>query len=223
MTPSKHGDPLHRRTTRPAIPTTHGRVFRVLVAGVALLATVSGARSLGAVEPATSVARAKQQQQQQQQVPSSLAQAIRTAERQTGERAREIELERDRGIEVYEIKTVSRDKSSLVLIDPASGNVVDVGTSGFLSSIGNIFEREDEQEDQADFARLEAVSMTLADAVETAEKETGGRAVEASVGSQYSATLFHVRVVKDFIAQRVMVDPSTGKVITVPRRDRDQH
>jgi uncharacterized membrane protein YkoI len=220
MTPSKHGDRLHWRTTRPAIPTTHGRVFRMLVAGVALLATVSGARSLGAVEPATSVARAEQQQQ----VPSSLAQAIRTAERQTGERATEIELERDRGIEVYEIKTVSRDKSSLVLIDPASGNVVDVGTSGFLSSIGNIFEREDEQEDQADFARLEAVSMMLADAVETAEKETGGRAVEASVGSQYGATLFHVRVVKDFIAQRVMVDPSTGKVITVPRRgDRDRH
>ena len=172
----------------------------VLSAGVIVLAILLGSRGAGAVETA-SVGPAGQHPQ----TPSSLAQAIRIAERETGERARKVEMERERGVEVYEIDTVLRDRSSTVPVDLAS-------------SIGTIFDSEDQREDQALFDRLAAISMTLADAVEVAEKETGGRAVEASVGSQYGSTQFQVRVVKDFVTQRVVVDPSTGKVVTVPRR-----
>jgi uncharacterized membrane protein YkoI len=64
--------------------------------------------------------------------------------------------------------------------------------------------------------------MTLADAVDVAEKETGGRAVEASMRRQYGSTLFEVRVVKDLSTHKVVVDPVTRRVVTVPRRkDRD--
>src|SRR2546426_6233261 len=58
--------------------------------------------------------------------------------------------------------------------------------------------------------------MTLADAIETAEKGTGGRAVEAALKSQYGSALFEVRVVKDLAPQKVLVDPATGKVVAVP-------
>ena len=67
--------------------------------------------------------------------------------------------------------------------------------------------------------------MSLADAIDAAQKETGGRAVKAAVKSRYGATLFAVKVVKDLTLQKVMLDPATGKVVTVPsqgkRKDDD--
>jgi uncharacterized membrane protein YkoI len=174
-----------------------------LVAGIATLVDASGVT--------TSIAQAPPQQP-----PTSLAQAVRAAEKQTGGRARKAEMERKRGVDVYEIKTVSKDGSAKVLVDPASGNVLRVHTPGFVSSIGNVFDRDDQREDQAAFARLEASSMTLAAAIDAAQKETGGRAVKAALKSQYGSTLFEVGVVKDWTTQKVLVDPATAKVVTVP-------
>jgi uncharacterized membrane protein YkoI len=153
--------------------------------------------------------------------PTSLAQAIRAAEQETAGRARKAELEQDRGTDVYEIKTVAKDKSATVLVELVSGKVIRVEGTGFLSGV---FEREDRREDQAELARLEALSMTLADATGAAERETGGRAVEASLRSQYGQTLFQVRVVKDLVPQRVMVDPASGRVVTLAQPGhRDDH
>jgi len=150
---------------------------------------------------------------------------VRVAEKQTGGRARKAETERERGVYVYEIKTVSKDGSATVLVDPASGNVLRVDTPGFIASIANVFDRDDQRRDQAAFARLEVSSMALAGAIEAAEKETGGRAVEAALKSQDGSGLFEVRVVKDSAPQKVLVEPATGKVQTVPphggRKDDD--
>lgn len=159
------------------------------------------------------------------QAPIPLAHAVSVAEKQTGGRARKAEMERERGIYVYEIKTVSKDGSAKVLVDPASGNVLRVHTPGFIASIANVFDRDDQRKDQAAFAQLEASPMTLAGAIEAAEKETGGRAVEAALKSQYGSALFEVRVVKDLAPQKVLVDLATGKVVTLPphggRKDDD--
>ncbi len=159
------------------------------------------------------------------QAPTPLAHAVRVAEKQTGGRARKAETERERGVYVYEIKTVSKDGSATVLVDPASGNVLRVDTPGFIASIANVFDRDDQRRDQAAFARLEVSSMALAGAIEAAEKETGGRAVEAALKSQDGSGLFEVRVVKDSAPQKVLVEPATGKVQTVPphggRKDDD--
>src|SRR5439155_17700849 len=145
----------------------------------------------------------------------SLAQAVRVAEKQTGGRARKAEMERERGIDVYEIKTVSKDGSAKVLVDPASGNILRVVTPGFVSSITNVFDRDDQRKDQAAFAWLGTSSMTLASAIDAAQKETGGKAVKAALKSQYGSTLFEVSVVKDWTTQKVVVDPATAKVVTV--------
>jgi len=180
-----------------------------LLAGVAALADAT-----------TSSAQAPSRQP-----PTSLAQAVRVAEKQTGGRARKAEMERERGIDVYEIKTVSKDGSAKVLVDPASGNILRVVTPGFVSSIANVFDRDDQRKDQAAFARLEGSPMTLASAIDAAQKETGGRAVKGALKSQYGSTLFEVSVVKDWTTQKVLVDPATAKVVTVPpqgkRRDDD--
>ena len=132
-------------------------------------------------------------------------------------------MERKRGVYVYEIKTVSKDGSAKVLVDPTSGNVLRADTPGFVSSIANVFDRDDQRKDQAAFARLEASSMTLAAAIDAAQKESGGRAVRAALTSRYDATLFEVRVVKDWTTQNVLVDPATAKVVTVPPRGKHKN
>lgn len=208
----------------PTVATTSGLYRRTVLWGgllvrVAALAAALGVPDILAVlEATTLVAHAAPQQQAQ----TSLAQAVRVAEQQTGGRARKVEMERDKGIEVYEITTVSKDSAATVLVDAASGNVVQVETPGFLSSIANLFDRDDARKDHAAFAQLAASAMTLAGAIDAAEKETGGRAVKAALKSRYGSMLFEVGVVKDWIMQKVLVDPTTAKVVTLPPHGKHQ-
>jgi uncharacterized membrane protein YkoI len=175
------------------------------------------------LEATTSVAQAPAQAARSvggsgPQVQTSLAQAVRIAEQQTGGRARKAELEREKSTYVYEIKTVSKDSAAKVLVDPASGTVLRFDAPGFISSIAGVFDRDDQRKDQAAFARLEASSMTLAGAIDSAEKEAGGRAVKAVLKSLYGSTLFEVSVVKDLTTHKLAVDPATAKVVTVAPR-----
>jgi uncharacterized membrane protein YkoI len=151
--------------------------------------------------------------QPQTQAPTSLAQAVRIAEQRTSGHARKVEIENERGIDVYEIKTVAKDKGACVYVEIATGRVVRVEGSGFLE---NVFDREDRWEEQAALARLEASSMNLAAAIEAAEKETGARAVEAWMYDQYGSMAFEVGVVKDWVKQQVLIDPATARVIPRP-------
>ena len=195
-----------------------------LLVGVTTLADVSGVVDFTAgLDAPTSVAQAEAQQPASGTGPkpqTSLAQAVRVAEQQTGGRARKAEMDREKGIDVYEIKTVSKDGSAKVHVDPASGSVLRVKRPGFVSAIASIFDRDDQRKDQAELARLEASPMTLAGAVDSAEKETRGRAVKAAVKSQYGSTLFEVSVVKDWITHSVLVDPANAKIVTVPPHDK---
>lgn len=146
------------------------------------------------------------------QAPISLAQAAGIAEKQTGGRARKAEMERERGVHVYEIKTVSKDTSAKVHVDPTSGSVLRVRTPWF----SGVLDRDDQWEDQAAFAQLAASSMTLVGAIEVAEKAIGGRAVEAALKSRYGSMLFEAGVVKDWTMHKVLIDPATAKVVTGP-------
>ena len=202
--------------------TRAGRSRRVmfwggLLAGVtALVAGGSSRDRFPFLSAETSLAQAAPAPQ----VPFSLSQAVRVAEARTGGRARKVEMEREREHDVYEIKTVSKKQSASVLVGTTSGDVVRVNTQGFLSGV---FDRDDQQEDLAELARLEATSMTLAAAIEKAEQATGGRAIEAALRNQYGSTLFEVWVVKDWNKQEVWVDPAKAEVITppAPKEDHD--
>jgi uncharacterized membrane protein YkoI len=149
---------------------------------------------------------------------TSLAQAIRVAEEQTGGRARKAELESDRGVEAYEIKTVAKDRSAKIIVDLASGKALRTEGPGIFDRIGNVFDKDDQREDAAALTRLEALPMTLAAAVDAAEQETGGRAVEAAIKNRRGATLFEVKVVKELVPQKVVVDPASGKVGPIAKK-----
>ncbi len=148
------------------------------------------------------------------QSPFSLVEAIRVAEQETGGRAHKVEM----SVFAYAIETVAKDSSAEVIVDSASGKVVQVDRPGFFDAIANLFGSDDRRDDQARLAHLEASPMTLAAAVAAAERETGGRAVQASLKSLYGQTLFKVGVVKDLNLQEVLVDPVSGQVAAAAQR-----
>jgi uncharacterized membrane protein YkoI len=144
---------------------------------------------------------------------TSVAEAIAAAEQHSGGRAMKIDIERDNGAYLFEIKTVSKDKITEIYIDPASGKVVRTDEEGLIA---RIFDREDQDE----LARLAASSTTLAAAIATAEQHTGGKAIEASADDDDDTLLFEVEIAKDNTVHEVMVDGATGEVVKVKT---DQH
>ena len=147
------------------------------------------------------------------QARTSLAQAVRIAERQTGGRAWKAEMERARGAYVYEIETASQDGATEVVVDPASGNVLRVDTPGFESSVASIFGSDGQRKDRV--AWLEASSMGLAGAIDAAAKEPGGGVVGAALKSRQGSTLFEVSVIKDSVLRKVWVNPTAVNVVMV--------
>ncbi|MDP3163510.1 MAG: PepSY domain-containing protein [Reyranella sp.] len=139
---------------------------------------------------------------------TSAAQAIAAAEQKTGGRAMKIDVEKEKGAYLYEVKTVAKDKISEVFVDLASGQVTRTDDEGL---IGRIFDREDRDE----FAKLAALPTTLAAAIATAEQHTNGKAIKAGFDDENGVLLFKVEVAKDNSTQRVKIDSATGKVIKV--------
>lgn len=139
---------------------------------------------------------------------TSITQAIAAAEKQSGGRAMKIDVEKENGAFLYEVKTVSKDKITEVLVDPASGQVVRTDDEGVIA---RIFDRDDQDE----LARLAASPTTLAAAIATAEQHTGGKAIEARVDDDDDTMTFKVEVAKDNAVHKVRVDSATGKVMKV--------
>lgn len=139
---------------------------------------------------------------------TSITQAIAIAERQSGGRAMKIGVEKKNGAFLYEVKTVSKDRITEVVIDPASGKVVGTEGEGLIARMFN-------GEDQDELAKLDASPTTLAAAIATAERQIGGQAIEASVDDEDNTVRFEVEVARDNALHKVMIDGATGKVMTV--------
>lgn len=147
---------------------------------------------------------------------TSIAQAIAAAEQQTGGRAMKIEVEKEKGTYLYEVKTVSNDRIAEVFVDPASGQVVRSEDEGLIAKA---FDKEDRDE----FTRLGASSTTLAAAIATAEQHIGGKAIEASFDNEDGTMRFEVEVAKDNAVHKVMIDSADGKVLKVAGGEKDEH
>jgi uncharacterized membrane protein YkoI len=147
---------------------------------------------------------------------TSVAQAVAAAEQQTGGRAMKIDVERENGAYLYEVKTVSKDKVYEVFVDPASGQVVRTDDEGLIAKV---FDREDQDE----FSKLGASSTTLAQAIATAEQHTGGKAIEASFDNEDGTMLFEIEVAKDNAVHKVMIDSANGKVLNTMAAEDGDH
>ena len=138
----------------------------------------------------------------------SVSQAIATAEQQTGGRAMSIDVGHKKDAYVYRIKTVTKGKVAELTVDPASGKITQTEDEGLID---RVFDREDKSEFQA----LATSPTTLGTAVATAEKELGGKAIEARFENEDGKLRYEVEVAKDKAMHKVLIDSASGKVLKV--------
>lgn len=186
------------------IPTAIAAILALGAAGTAF--AESGEHENGEKKEMTAVVGAK----------TSVAQAIAAAEQKTGGRALKVDIEKEKGAYVYEVKTISKDKVSEVFVDLTSGAVTRTHDEGLIA---RMFDRQDQDE----LASLSASSTTLATAVATAEQHVGGKAIEAGFDDENGAMIFKIKVAKDNAVHRVVVDSTTGKVMQVAAGQDGEH
>lgn len=63
-------------------------------------------------------------------------------------------------------------------------------------------------------AALAAAPTTLAQAIATAERETGGRAIEAEVKRHQAGFAYEVETVRDAAVRKLRIDMQTGQVLS---------
>ncbi len=68
------------------------------------------------------------------------------------------------------------------------------------------------KDDAAEYAKLGSVKLSLADAVAAAEKQFGGKAVNAALDNEQASAAFEVELMTDTGSQTVAVDGQTGEV-----------
>jgi uncharacterized membrane protein YkoI len=147
---------------------------------------------------------------------TSITQAIAAAEKQTGGRAMKADVDDDEDTYLYKIRIVAKDTVSEVLVDPASGEVTQVGDRGLIAKIFD-------NDDHAEFANLAASPVTLAAAVATAEIEIGGKAIQAAFESEDGQSQFEVHVAKNQAVHQVKVDAGSGQVVKVSAAENGEH
>ncbi|NQV94950.1 MAG: PepSY domain-containing protein [Sphingomonadales bacterium] len=152
---------------------------------------------------------------------TSFAEAVRSAERQTKGRAGKVELEREGGVYVYEVKTFSNEGPVKVSVDFATGKIGSVKSRGFLARIEDIFDSDDKREDEALFKALATSPVTLSQAIDAAESNTGGRAIKAKMKDRYGSMYYDVALIVEGSKKRVAVDSATAKVVAVKARKDD--
>lgn len=77
-----------------------------------------------------------------------------------------------------------------------------------------------EQNDEVQEIQLfNQAKVSLVDAIKSAEKKVGGKAMDASLDDESETIQFEIEVLKDGEIQQVMVDGKTGAVVKVSADD----
>jgi uncharacterized membrane protein YkoI len=73
--------------------------------------------------------------------------------------------------------------------------------------------------DAAEMAKLAAAKTSLSQAIAIAEKETGGKAIDAGFDNEDGTLSLEIEVLKDNAVSKVIVDADSGKVLKVAVAD----
>jgi len=73
--------------------------------------------------------------------------------------------------------------------------------------------------DAAEMAKLAAAKTSLSQAIAIAEKETGGKAIDADFDNKDGTLSLEIEVLKDNAVSMVTIDADTGKVVKVAVAD----
>lgn len=135
----------------------------------------------------------------------SPSQAIETAEQQTKGHAVALEVVHEKGAMRYEVKAVSNDKLVRVWVDPTTGKVMETKDIAPIDELTKAH--------RTDFRELASAKTTLVGAIATAEKNTGGKAIEADYRMHGGKLTYELDVDKDGKIHKVYVDTATGEVL----------
>jgi uncharacterized membrane protein YkoI len=135
----------------------------------------------------------------------SLPQVIAAAKNQGGGKLLDVSFDVLNGKPIFKVKTYQNNEVWEVAIDAHSGQFVDYGTTTPVSQL--------DDEDRAELAGLQQATVTLAQAVDTAEKSVGGKAMSAGLEETNGKVAYEITVVlKTGSARRAIVDPKTGQL-----------
>lgn len=140
------------------------------------------------------------------QGPLTPQQAIAAAEQSAGGRATRINAKHKNGADFYRVKVLANGAAEMVKIDAASGKILSTEKPGLVA---RVFERADKNE----AAKMLSAKTTLAAAIDTAEKQTGGKMHEARIEDEDGRLAYEVETLKGHAKQRVRIDVDTGQVV----------
>jgi uncharacterized membrane protein YkoI len=136
----------------------------------------------------------------------SAADIIAAAEKlQAGASVLDISFEPKDGRPLYAVRTYLNGKVWDVLIDGASGAVIDPGTVVDESAL--------DAEDKAELAALKSARITLRQAIVSAENVHGGRALNAGLEQVRGHAVWEILMKDTPQPQLIHIDPVTGKFL----------
>jgi uncharacterized membrane protein YkoI len=141
------------------------------------------------------------------QAKVSIVSAIAAADKHGGKgKVIDVSFDAGNGKPVYNVKTYQNGSVWEGVVDARSGQVIGVGKTTQESLL--------DQEDKAELAGLQQAAVTLAQAVDTAEKRVSGKAMSAGLEETKGQIVFEVMIVKNGSVQKIVIDPKTGQVLT---------
>jgi uncharacterized membrane protein YkoI len=124
---------------------------------------------------------------------------------QAGASVLDISFEPKDGKPAYAVRTYANGKVWDGLLDATSGVAIDHGTV--------MDEKALDAEDRAEVTALKGARITLREAVASAEKAGGGRALNAGLEQVHGRAVWEILVQDTTKPQQIHIDPVTGKIL----------
>ena len=136
----------------------------------------------------------------------SVIDIIAAAEKlQAGAIVLDVSFEPKDGQPVYAVRTYANGKVWDGLLDGTTGTAIDRGTVMDESAL--------DAEDKAELAALKGAKITLREAIASAEKAKGGRALNAGLERVRGHAVWEILIQNTKHPQQIHIDPITGKIL----------
>ena len=136
----------------------------------------------------------------------SISGAVTATEKSTGGKVMEIKLDEEKGAPIFEAAVLSGGKVKHYKIDAATSTGMPVESKSLMDKI--------DMEGKAEQDAIMQAKTSLNDAIAAVEKDTGGKAVQASVEVEDKKSEYHIEVVANGKEVKKKVDTASGKIIT---------
>jgi uncharacterized membrane protein YkoI len=136
----------------------------------------------------------------------SVTDIIAAAEKlQAGASVLDVSFEPKDGQPLYAVRTYANGKVWDGLLDGTSGAAIDQGAVMDESAL--------DAEDKAELAALKGAKVTLRQAIASAEKLNGGRALNAGLEQVHGRAVWEILIQNTTQSQQIHIDPISGKIL----------